>query len=33
MHYFPRLQGLETTPERGANIAIIVAIPRKGVQI
>ena len=26
MHYFPRLQGLETTPERGANIAIIVAI-------
>ncbi len=26
MHYSPRLQGLGTTPERGANIAIIVAI-------
>jgi hypothetical protein len=26
MHYFPRMQGLVTTPERGANIAIIVAI-------
>ena len=26
MHYFPRLQGLETTPERGANIAIFIAL-------
>ncbi len=26
MHYFPRMQGLVTTLERGANIAIIVAI-------